>query len=110
MEFTLGQIERELRCGQEWWIVSHRGAELMTFETLAQAHEWRSTTPLYVHYAPAVGVQYYMQEAKEWYVRPAGDRGWRKASDQQWVERTVDEMQAAYRERMARLGARVGNC
>ncbi len=109
MEFVLGQIERELRYGEEWWIVSYRGTELMTFETLAQAHEWRRTTPLYVHYAPAVGVQYYMEEEAEWYVRTAGGRGWRKVAEQRWVARAVAEMQAAYRTRMAKLGARVGS-
>ena len=108
MEFVLGQVERELRCGEEWWIVSYRGAELMTFETLALAHEWRRSTPLYVHYEPAVGVQYYMQEANEWYVRAAGSRGWRKVAEQRWVERAVQQMQAAYRKRMAALGARAG--
>ena len=80
----------------------------MTFETLAQAHEWRSTTPLYVHYAPAVGVRYYMQEENVWYERPVGSRGWRKAVDQKWVGRSVQEMRPAYRKRMAKLGARVG--
>jgi len=30
MKFVLGQIERELRCGEEWWIVWYRCAELMS--------------------------------------------------------------------------------
>ncbi len=107
MEFVMGQIERELLCGEEWWIVSYRGTELMAFETLALAHEWRRTTPLYVHYEPALGVQYYMQEEAEWYVRAAGSRGWRKVVEQRWVERAVQEMQVAYRKRMVMLGAKV---
>jgi len=37
MEFVMGQIERELRAGEEWWIVLYRGTELMAFETLALA-------------------------------------------------------------------------
>ena len=80
----------------------------MTFETLALAYEWRSTTPLYVDYEPAVGVQYYMQEANEWYERAAGSRDWEKAVEQRWVERAVREMQAAYRKGMAALGAKRG--
>ena len=106
MEFVMGQIHRELRAGEEWWMVSYRGSELMAFETLAMAHEWRRTSPLYVHYTPELGVQYYMQEANEWYVRAAGSRGWRKVGDQRWVERAVHEMTQRYRKRMAALGAK----
>ncbi len=102
----MGQIHRELRAGEEWWMVSYRGSELMAFETLAMAHEWRRTTPLYVHYEARTGVQYYMQEEATWYVQPAGSRGWRKAAQPGWVERAVQEMTQQYRKRMAALGAR----
>ncbi len=105
MEFVMGQIQRELRAGAEWWIVSYRGTELMVFETLAMAHEWRRTTPLYVHYEARTGVQYYMQEDATWYVRSVGSRGWCKAVQPSWVERTVHEMTQQYLKRMVALGA-----
>ena len=106
MELVIGQIERELRAGAKWWIVSYRGTELMAFETLAMAHEWRRTTPLYVHYAARTGVQYYMQEDATWYVLTVGSRGWRQAAQPDWVERTVYEMTQRYKKRMVALGAR----
>jgi hypothetical protein len=96
MEPVMGKITRELREGEEWWIVSDQAVELMSFETLWRAQEWRRTTPIYVHCETETGICYYMEEDKEWYFRTAGSRGWRKAENQQWVEDKVKEMQEKY--------------
>jgi len=104
MEPMMGEITRELREGEEWWIVSDRAVELMSFETLWRAHEWRRTTPMYAHYETETGVRYYMQEDEEWYFRSAGSRGWRKAENQKWVEGKVKEMWVKYHKNMRALG------
>ena len=108
MEFVMGQIRRELREGEEWWIVWHQAVELMAFETLWMAHEWRRTTPLYGHYEAVVGVRYYMKEEATWYVRAADSHGWRKAEEQSWVEQKVKESEERYRKNMQALGWRGG--
>jgi len=96
MEPVMGKITCELREGEEWWLVSDQAIELMSFETLWRAHEWRRTTPLYADYESEVGVRYYMKEEEEWYFRAAGSRGWRKAEDQRWVEGKVKEREEKY--------------
>jgi hypothetical protein len=108
MEFVMGQIRRELREGEEWWIVWHQAVELMAFETLWMAHEWRRTTPLYAHYEAGAGVRYYMKEEATWYVRTADSRGWRKAEERSWVEQKVKESEERYRKNMQALGWVVG--
>jgi hypothetical protein len=104
MEFVMGQIRRELREEEEWWIVWYQAVELMAFETLWRAHEWRRTTPLYAHYEVGAGVRYYMKEAATWYVRTADSRGWHQAEDQSWVERQVKESEERYRNNTQALG------
>jgi hypothetical protein len=104
MEFVMGQIRRELREEEEWWIVWHQAVELMAFETLWMAHEWRRTTPLYAHYEAETGVRYYMKEEAIWYVRTADSRGWRQAEDQRWVEQKVKDSEERYRKNMKALG------
>jgi hypothetical protein len=106
MEFVMGQITRECRDEEDWWVVVHQTVELMAFETLWQAHEWRRTTPVFAQYEAETGVQYYMQEEQVWYVRGAGSRGWREAADQRGVEQQVRASTEAYQRRMQALGAR----
>ncbi len=104
MEPATRKITCELREGEEWWIVWDRAVELMSFETLWMAHEWRRTTPLYAHYETETGVRYYMKEEEEWYFRATDSGGWRKVEDQRWVEGKVKEMEEKQVKNMKALG------
>ena len=105
MERVIGEITCAVREDQEWWIVSDQGAELRSFETFWRAHEWRRTTPLYVHYETGAGARYYREEDNAWHFRTADSGGWWKAENQKWVEDKVEEMKEKYLKNMRALGS-----
>ena len=104
MERVLGKVQQEFKGeDEECWVVSDGEIELMAFETLWRANEWRRTTKIYRSFTQTREGGYYMQKSGEWYVRAVTLRGWQKVGDNEWVERAVQESEAQYRRNMQDL-------